>query len=52
MPLVCYLSTRITVMERGRLVEIGEAVALCESPKEACTRQLLAATPQLPAGVA
>ena len=29
MPLVRYLSTRIAVMERGRLVETGEAVALC-----------------------
>jgi ABC-type glutathione transport system ATPase component len=38
-------------MEHGRLVEIGEAVALCDSPKEAYKRQLLAATPELPAGV-
>ena len=29
MPLVRYLSTRIAVMEHGRLVETGEAVALC-----------------------
>jgi len=49
MPLVRYLSTRIAVMERGRLVETGEAVALCASPREAYTRQLLAATPELPA---
>jgi len=52
MPLVRYLSTRIAVMERGRLVETGEAVALCASPREAYTRQLIAATPELPAGVA
>jgi peptide/nickel transport system ATP-binding protein len=52
MPLVRYLSTRIAVMERGRLVESGEAVALCANPREAYTRQLLAATPELPAGVA
>jgi peptide/nickel transport system ATP-binding protein len=52
MPLVRYLSTRIAVMERGRLVETGEAVALCASPKEAYTRQLIAATPELPAGAA
>jgi ABC-type glutathione transport system ATPase component len=52
MPLVRYLSTRIAVMERGRLVEIGEAVALCANPREAYTRKLLAATPELPAGVA
>jgi ABC-type glutathione transport system ATPase component len=48
MPLVRYLSTRIAVMERGRLVEMGEAEALCAAPREAYTRQLLAATPELP----
>src|ERR1700760_3880641 len=52
MPLVRYLSTRIAVMERGRLVEAGEAEALCTAPQQAYTRQLLAATPELPAGVA
>jgi peptide/nickel transport system ATP-binding protein len=52
MPLVRYLSTRIAVMEKGRLVETGEAVALCASPKEEYTRQLIAATPELPAGAA
>jgi len=48
MPLVRYLSTRIAVMHLGRLVETGEAVALCAHPQEAYTRQLLAATPELP----
>lgn len=48
MPLVRYLSTRIAVMERGRLVEVGEAEALCAAPQQAYTRQLLAATPELP----
>jgi peptide/nickel transport system ATP-binding protein len=52
MPLVRYLSTRIAVMESGRLVETGEAEALCAHPREAYTRQLIAATPELPAGVA
>lgn len=52
MPLVRYLSTRIAVMERGRLVETGEAVALCDHPREAYTRQLIAATPELPSSVA
>jgi ABC-type glutathione transport system ATPase component len=52
MPLVRYLSTRIAVMERGRLVETGEAVALCANPREAYTRQLIQATPELPVGVA
>jgi ABC-type glutathione transport system ATPase component len=48
MPLVRYLSTRIAVMERGKLVESGEAETLCASPGQAYTRQLLAATPELP----
>jgi peptide/nickel transport system ATP-binding protein len=52
MPLVRYLSTQIAVMERGRLVEQGEAVQLCANPRENYTRQLIAATPELPAGVA
>ncbi|MGA2252569.1 ATP-binding cassette domain-containing protein [Terracidiphilus sp.] len=47
MPLVRYLSTRIAVMERGRLVETGEADALCAAPREAYTRQLLEATPEM-----
>ncbi|HZP04081.1 MAG TPA: ATP-binding cassette domain-containing protein [Terracidiphilus sp.] len=51
MPLVRYLSARIAVMERGRLVEVGEAEALCASPREEYTRHLLAATPELPANV-
>ncbi|MGD0789623.1 MAG: ATP-binding cassette domain-containing protein [Terracidiphilus sp.] len=52
MPLVRYLSTRIAVMERGRLVEMGETAALCADPREAYTRQLIAATPELPVGAA
>jgi ABC-type glutathione transport system ATPase component len=48
MPLVRYLSTRIAVVQRGRLVEMGAAEALCAHPRETYTRQLLAATPELP----
>jgi ABC-type glutathione transport system ATPase component len=48
MPLVRYLSTRIAVMQGGRLVETGEAEALCARPQENYTRQLLEATPELP----
>jgi peptide/nickel transport system ATP-binding protein len=47
MPLVRYLSTRIAVMERGKLVESGEAEAICAHPRELYTRQLIAATPEL-----
>jgi ABC-type glutathione transport system ATPase component len=48
MPLVRYLSTRIAVMERGRLVETGEAEAVCSAPQMPYTQKLLAATPELP----
>ncbi len=51
MPLVRYLSTRIAVMEHGRLVETGEAEELCAHPREAYTQQLLSATPELPVGM-
>lgn len=50
--LVRYLSTRIAVMEKGRLVEIGEAEALGSAPQMPYTQRLLAATPELPAGAA
>ena len=49
MPLVRYLADRIVVMQRGRVVEEGEAEALCHAPREPYTQALIAATPQLPA---
>jgi ABC-type glutathione transport system ATPase component len=48
MPLVRYLCDRIAVMQRGRLVEIGDCLQVCESPRSEYTRQLIAATPELP----
>jgi ABC-type glutathione transport system ATPase component len=45
MPLVRYLCDRVAVMQRGRLVEIGECLQVCEAPHNAYTRQLIAATP-------
>ncbi|HUN84371.1 MAG TPA: ATP-binding cassette domain-containing protein [Terracidiphilus sp.] len=48
LPLVRYLSTRIAVMEHGRLVETGDADDVCGHPQKTYTRQLLAATPELP----
>jgi peptide/nickel transport system ATP-binding protein len=49
MPLVRYLCDRVAVMQRGRLVEVGDVLEVCERPSEPYTRQLIAATPELPA---
>ncbi len=48
MPLVRYLCDRVAVMQRGRLVEIGDVLQVCEAPREEYTRQLIAATPEMP----
>jgi ABC-type glutathione transport system ATPase component len=48
MPLVRYLCERVAVMQRGKLVEIGDALQVCESPSSEYTQQLIAATPELP----
>jgi ABC-type glutathione transport system ATPase component len=48
MPLVRYLCDRVTVMQRGRIVETGTWSEVCECPREIYTQQLLAATPELP----
>lgn len=47
MPVVRYLSTRIAVMHRGRIVEIGNTLQITTEPKDAYTRSLLEATPQM-----
>ena len=48
MPLVRYLCDRVAVMQRGRLVEVGNAVDVCEHPREDYTQRLIAATPHMP----
>ena len=48
MPLVRYLATRVAVMRQGQIVEIGDAEQVCSAPKNAYTRGLIAATPELP----
>lgn len=48
MPLVRLLCDRVAVMRKGRLVEIGDVLDVCERPREEYTRELIAATPELP----
>jgi peptide/nickel transport system ATP-binding protein len=47
MPVVRYLSTRIAVMHRGKIVEAGPTEQITERPGHAYTRSLLEATPEL-----
>jgi ABC-type oligopeptide transport system ATPase subunit len=47
MPVVRYLSTRIAVMYRGKIVEIGSTEQITTQPQHEYTRKLLAATPEL-----
>ena len=48
MPLVRYLCDRVAVMQRGRLVEMGECEQVCGEPVHEYTRKLIAATPEMP----
>jgi ABC-type glutathione transport system ATPase component len=48
MPLVRYLCDRVAVLQKGRLVEMGECEQVCDAPREEYTRQLIAATPEMP----
>jgi ABC-type glutathione transport system ATPase component len=48
MPLVRYLSTNIVVMRAGKVVEAGICEQICRFPREAYTKTLLEATPELP----
>jgi ABC-type oligopeptide transport system ATPase subunit len=47
MPVVRYLSTRIAVMYRGKIVEIGSSEQITANPQHAYTKSLLEATPQM-----
>src|ERR1700685_2838937 len=47
MPVVRYLSTRIAVMYRGKIVEIGNSEQITERPAHPYTRSLLDATPKV-----
>ena len=48
MPLIRYLCDHVAVMRGGRLVEMGECGQVCNAPKEEYTKQLIAATPEMP----
>ena len=50
MPVVRYLATRIAVMYKGKIVEVGPAEELTARPQHPYTRSLLEATPELVSG--
>jgi ABC-type oligopeptide transport system ATPase subunit len=47
MPVVRYLSTRIAVMYRGKIVELGSTEQITGRPQHPYTRSLLEATPEV-----
>jgi oligopeptide transport system ATP-binding protein len=47
MPVVRYLSTRIAVMYRGKILEVGDTQQITERPAHPYTRTLLKATPEV-----
>jgi oligopeptide transport system ATP-binding protein len=47
MPVVRYLATRIAVMYRGKIVEVGDTLKITEQPQHPYTRTLLEATPEI-----
>jgi peptide/nickel transport system ATP-binding protein len=49
MPVVRYLATRIAVMYRGKIVEVGATEEITSRPRSDYTRSLLAATPEIAA---
>ncbi len=49
LPVVAQLATRVAVMQSGRIVEIGAAGQVLGAPKDAYTKALIAAVPQIPA---
>jgi ABC-type glutathione transport system ATPase component len=49
---VRHMCERVAVMHRGRLVEAGSVEEVYRAPREAYTRELLAAVPRIPTGPA
>lgn len=52
MPLVRYLCDRVAVMRQGCIVEEGDALQVCDRPREAYTQALVAATPDFSMNIA
>jgi oligopeptide transport system ATP-binding protein len=48
LPVVAQLASRVAVMQTGRIVEIGAAEQVLQSPQNAYTQALLAAVPEVP----
>jgi oligopeptide transport system ATP-binding protein len=49
LPVVAQLSTRVAVIEAGRIVELGSTEQVLRRPQHPYTQALLAAVPQIPA---
>ncbi len=49
LPVVAQLATRVAVMQKGRIVEIGPTDQVLGTPQDAYTKALIAAVPQIPA---
>jgi peptide/nickel transport system ATP-binding protein len=47
MPTVRYLATRIAVMNKGKIVEMGDTEQITENPRHEYTKALLEATPEI-----
>ncbi len=47
MPIVRYLSTRIAVMYRGKILEVNSAEQITQDPQHSYTKTLLGATPEI-----
>ena len=47
MPVVRYLATRIAVMQKGKIVEVGETEQITSAPQHPYTKSLLEATPEM-----
>jgi len=47
LPVVAQIATRIAVMRRGKVVEVGAADQVCGAPREDYTKELLASVPAI-----